>query len=680
MNFRTVKTIFKKEMLDTIRDKRTLVMMIGVPVLLYPVLLIVGLQGALLQHAHLDETRSRVAVVAGEEAETVRAWLADTEMIEIVEAADPEAALTAGDLDAIVSVPGPVTRALETGKSVAVEIRFDTTEFTSMDASNRVRDALDKQADALLDVRLKSMDLARDYIEPLNIEKTNVAPPAKTTGNALGTVLPVLMVVMLALGAFYPAVDVTAGEKERGTFETLLSTPTSKLEIVTGKFLTVFLLAMTTGLLNLGSMAATFAFMASQLQTVLGDQVQFEISFPPFAIPVLLVILVPLAFFISAVMMAIAVMARSFKEAQNYVTPFFLVITMPALFASMPGIELNATTQFIPIANVILLFRDMMTGKADYEMAFAVFISTAAFAGLALQFAAWLFQREEVVLSEEKGFPLTFRRSEFRPRAALTPAMALGLFTIMLIMLFYLGSTVQQWRLLPGLLITEWLLLLAPVLLLLWYTKVNFRSALNLRPLPWWGVLSSLVIGAASIVLVIQLSHLFNKVMPMPEAMEEAMAGLFTIDGSIPQLLFLLFVVALTPAICEEVLFRGVILSGLRTRLGLASSAVLVGVLFGLFHIDIFRIPPIIVLGTVLTYLTLRTGSIFAGVLVHLMNNGFAILIATGFFPAAIGEILQLESFEARGLPGGVLIVAGIVFIAGIAFLEFATRRFARED
>lgn len=674
MNFRIAGTIFKKEMLDTMRDKRTLIMMIGVPMLLYPLLLIVGLQGLLIQSASLDKKVSRVALQT-EEPDVVRAWLADLDKVEIVDVEDPAAALDSGKLDAIVFVNGPVASLLGEGKSVSVEVRFDSTEFESMDAAGRVRDGLDAQSESMLSIRLKSMGLEPGYIEPLKIDRKDVSPPAKTTGNALGTVLPILMVVMLAVGAFYPAVDVTAGEKERGTFETLLSTPASKLEIVAGKFLTVFLLAMAAGLLNLASMAATFAFMASQVQQNVDTIIPFEMKFPPSAILVILLVMIPLAFFISALMMAIAVFARSFKEAQNYVTPFLIVITMPALFAAMPGVKLNAATQFIPVANAILLFRDMMTGKAGLEAAFAVFVSTAAFAALALLFAAWLFQREEVILSEEKGFPLTWRRSEFRPRKALTASMAMGLFLVLLIVLFTLGSTVQSWRLLPGLLITEWLMLLVPVLLILWYGKIQFRSALSLNRLPWWGFLGSLAIGFFSIVLVIQLSFWFSKVLPMPKEMQEALSGLMKSDGSVPQLLLLLFVAAVSPAICEEVLFRGAILSGVRERMGAWPAVILVGLLFGLFHLDPFRIPPIAVLGMVLTYLTVRTGSIYAAMLVHLMNNAFAILMQTDFMPAFVGKVLQLDTFEANGLPVPVLIVALVGFLSSVALLEYGARR-----
>lgn len=673
MNFRTVKTIFKKEMLDTVRDKRTLIMMIGVPVVLYPALVIIGMQGALVQISHLDESVSRVALQT-EEPALVRGWLEDIEQIEVVETDSPLEDLHAGKLEALLQIDGPVAAPLAAGKSVSVEILYDSTEFESAGAATRLRDGLETDMEAILKARLADQNIDLAYIKPLKLARKDMATPSKTTGNALGIVLPVLMVVMLALGAFYPAVDVTAGEKERGTFETLLSTPTTKLEIVTGKFGTVFLLAMATGLLNLGSMAATFAFVASQLKPVLGEAFQFELQFPPSALLVFLIIMIPLAFFISAIMMAVAVFARSFKEAQNYVTPFFLVLMVPVFYSSMPGVKLNAATQFLPVTNVILLFRDMMTGKAEFEMMFAVFLSTAAFAAMALLFAAWLFQREEVILSEEKGFPLTWRRSEFERRDAITPFMAMGLFTILLIGMFFLGSVVQGWKPIPGLLITQWLLLLAPVLLLLWYVKVDLRTALYLRPLRLRETAITLLVGACAVLLVLQLSMWFNKALPMPREFQEAMAGILTGEGALG-LIVILLVAAVSPAICEEVLFRGAILSGLRSRLNVPAAVVTVGILFGLFHLYIYRIPATAVLGMVLTYLVLRTGSIYAAMLVHLLNNTFGLLVLNQKMPESVVNMLRLETVETEGLPWYVLLVALAGFAAGVYLLEIAHRK-----
>lgn len=673
MNLRIVSTILKKELLDTIRDKRTLIMMIGVPIVLYPAMLILGLQGLMLEQSSLDKSVSRMALDTLE-PDLVRSWFDDQDEIEIIDVDVPAVALDDGEVNAVLQIEGPVQSVLASGGSVNVAILFDSTETTSGFASGRIRDKLELQTKSLLTLRLQDQNLDQRYIEPLRVERKDVSPPAKTTGNLLGSILPLIMIMMLALGAFYPAVDVTAGEKERGTFETLLSTPTSKLEIVSGKFLTVFILAMTTGLLNLASMGATFAFMFQQLKPVLDESVQFQIQIPPSVLLFFLLILVPLAFFISAVMMCIAVFARSFKEAQNYLTPFVMVILLPASFASYPSVKLTAATQFIPIANVVLLFRELMTGTAGFESAFFVFLSTVVFAVLALLFAAWLFQREEVILAEGEGFPLTWRRSEFRPRKTISAAMAMGMFSLLLIVLFIPGNLVQSWSILPGLLITEWLLILAPVLLFLWYFKVDMRTSLHLRPVSPLHVVSGILLGCSAILLVIQLGYWQSLVLPTPEWMESIGSAIFEYADSPLQVAILLFVVALSPAICEEALFRGPILSGLRTRLNPGVSCLVVGILFGLFHLSIYRFLPTAVLGVLLTYLTVRTGSIYVSVLLHFINNGLAVLLTTESLPAFVTDSLNMEQYEAQGLPYSVLAIALVTFLLGVALLEYTAR------
>lgn len=670
MNLRIVRAILRKELLDTMRDKRTLIMMVGVPVLLYPALMIIGLQLAIVNHNQLQSRVSSVAL-SDETSTEIVGWLRDADGIDVQVSSDPESALASGAVDVVLVGPA----SLDTEKQTNFEIRYDSTAFASLDAAGRVEGVLRDQAQDLLSIRLRDLGVDQTHIEPFEIARQDVAPPAKATGNIIGLILPMLMVIMVALGAFYPAVDLTAGEKERGTFETLLSTPAKKLEIVTGKFLAVFAMAMATGLLNLGSMAATFAFMIAQVTPMLDEVVSLEFEFPIQAFLIVLAILVPLGFLVSALMMSVAVFAKSFKEAQNYVTPFFLVLTLPVMLSSMPGLELEGATRFVPLLNIILLFKGLMIGKATLDAAFAVFLSTAAFALLALLFAAWLFQREEVILSEERGVPLTFRRSEFQPRATPTPTMALLLFGGVMVLIFYVGSLVQQRAIMPGLLITEWLLILLPVLALLLFVKIDLRSALSLYWPGGLGLLGAVIAGAGAVVLMIQVGSWHNKVLPIPEDMEAQFENLFAPGGTPPGLALLLFAVAFSPAICEEVLFRGAILSGLRDRLAPWAVILAVGILFGLFHISLYRILPTGILGVFLTYVVLRSGSILPGMAVHFIVNATSILIATENMPAWVGDKIDVESIEASGLPWDVLAVAGVVFAVGIALVEVNARQ-----
>ncbi|MBI2422868.1 MAG: CPBP family intramembrane metalloprotease [Candidatus Hydrogenedentes bacterium] len=669
MRRRIVLTILKKELLDTIRDKRTLIMMVGVPIVLYPAMMIISMQAMLVQQTGMEDRTSKVAVM-GEGAAQVKTWLKSVEKLEVSEPGDPAAALSSEEIDVLVKVEGnPEGVANGTG-NVQIAIQFDGAEIDSRKASDRVEDGLRKVSEKLRDARLATAGLKPDFIEPLKLKTENVAPATKTTGTILGSVLPMLLILMIAVGAFYPAVDVTAGEKERGTFETLLSTPTTKSEIVTGKFLTVFALAMLVGLLNLTSMAATMAFMLNQLSSQLDKAIPVEIQFPPMAAVAMVLVMLPLSFFITAVMMCIAVFAKSFKEAQNYVTPFLMVLLFPAMLGSFPGVELTNATQFIPVTNVVLLFRELLTGSVTADQFFSVFMSTFAFALLALQFASWLFQREEVILSEDKGFPLSLNRKYFRPRASMGASMALGYFAILLIVLFYLASLVQQWDLIWGLFITQWVFLLAPTVLLLWFVKVDLKEALSLRRPPLAGLLGTVCMAASALPLLIQFDIYQNKVLPVPKEFEEAFAQLLSSGASNTGLFTLLFVVAFSPAVCEEVVFRGALLSGLRERLNPWVAMIAVGLLFGLFHLSIFRIVPTALLGMVLTYAVVRTGSLYTGILMHFINNAASILLATG----SVQSWIDVSALEKDGLPAWALAGAAALFAVGVILVETGAR------
>lgn len=678
MNFSIVKTIFFKELVDTLRDKRTLIAMIGIPMVLYPLLFIVMTQVLMIQRTKVEETASKVAVMA-EESETIAGWLDEVELIELVDTETPDEALKNGEIDAIVVVEGPLASRLDQNETVEVEIQYDVTNSASREAEARLFDAIADQRETLLQARLISEGLTEDFAIPLRIKRNNVSPPSKTTGMLLGMIVPILMVTMLGVGAFYPAVDLTAGEKERGTFETLLSTPTSSLEIVFGKFFAVFTLAMITGLLNLGSMTVTLLFQIAQLSEFVkgqaGDIDVQLLSIPPQSIIAMVVVLIPLAFFISASMMTVAVFARSFKDAQNYVTPFFIIIILPACVASIPEIELSATTQLIPITNVSLLFRDLLMGTVAIDMVFVVFLSTAVYALLALIVATWVFQREDVILSEERGLPLTIRRSEFRPSKVPTPGTALGIFAVVMLLFFYVGMYAQTKNIHIGLLITEFGVILLPVLAILWFVRVDIKNTMSLRMPAAGTIIGAILIAPAGLLLVMQYAVWQHSVLPQPEGFDFLTEQLFGIGDSPWGLTALILLIGLSPAICEEALFRGALLSGLKDKLPAWGTVLAVGLLFGAFHLSIYRFVPTATIGIVLTYMVLRSGSILPGVIGHFVVNTTSVLLATEHLPKSVIEYLEDGNFEQNGFPPWALGLALLVFVAAVVIVEYSERR-----
>lgn len=670
MNFLIARTIYFKELLDTFRDKRTMITMIGIPIVLYPALFIISIQMAVLQQSKMEDTDSTIAVIA-DESSIVYTRLAETERLIIQsEFDDPHAALSAGELDAIVEVDPDFETNLNSNEAAGLSIYYDRTEPASREAENRITDALYDLREELLIARIQEKALPEGFANPIAIESEDIATASKTGGTILGSILPMIMVMMLALGAFYPAMDLTAGEKERGTFETLLSTPASKLEIVVGKFLAVFTLSMLTGFLNLASLSLTFYFQFSQLLEAReivseGDQL-IAISLP--SMIGIGLIIIPLAFFISAIMMSAAVLARSFKEAQNYVSPVFILLMLPATAVSFPGIELNATNQFIPITNICLIFRDLITGQYQPEYFFTVFLCTCVYAAIGLVIATWMFQREEVILAEDKGMPLTLNRGAFIPSTLPTAGTSLGIFAVVMLLLFYIGSYVQTQNIHIGLLITQYLLILLPVVGILLYIKVDLKSALNLRAPAPLSVLSVIVIAVPWVLIVIQLGVYHNRILPIPQEFQDAMGQLFADRnyGIVP----LLLIIAVSPAICEEVLFRGVITSGFRRILPIWPTIVLVGILFGLFHLSIYKVVLTGISGALFTYLVVRSGSIFLPMLGHLILNGLAILLETEKVPEEVRTYIAERNIEENGIPTTWFIGAIVVFAIGIALFE----------
>ena len=675
MTARLTWAIFVKDLLDTLRDRRTLFMMIGVPVLLYPVIMLVSLQVAVMQHEHLERTVSRVVVDSP--WLPLRAWLQEQPRLRVVESRAPDTELNTGAVDVVVRTPNFHQDALDKNKTVYVSLHYDATDFESMDAAMRVEDILNNAAKDMLTVRLQSAGIDDAYIQPLKIEQVNIAPPSKTTGSLLGLALPLLMVVMIALGAFYPAVDLTAGEKERGTFETLLSTPVSKLDIVLGKFLAVFILALVTGLLNLGSMAATVIMMFEQARPMFEENLEMEFSLPWQSAVVVVLVMLPLAGMISAIMMSIAVYARSFKDAQNYVTPFLLLLMVPAVLAALPGSELNSATACAPILNVVLLFRALMTGAATLALSMLVLGVTVLYAALALLLAAWLFHREDVVLAD-KSPPLFVRRIRVGLRSEPEPAGAFGLVFGIAVLFFYAGGAIQELGPLSGILVMQWGMILLPALAFLAVSKVDPYEALSLRAPAKGAWAGALLVGLGSLPLMLQLGYYNNLILPMPEPLEQAFRELFVDSEGRGQFALLFFAVAISPALCEEVLFRGVLLGSLRSRLHPFATILITGLLFGAFHLTVYRFFPQAIFGMLLTYLCWRGRSIYLAMFLHLLLNGTMLFLGTGMLPEQLIQRFALDQYEVSGVPLPVLVCALGLMMAGVSIIEGAARRSGR--
>lgn len=324
------------------------------------------------------------------------------EGFEVVPAADDYAhQIEEKKLRAALEFPPHFEERLEAGEQspdLTVKIYHYEGELRSTFAVRSLQKLLRDYRDQVVEQRLAARHLSPEILEPFQTEEQNVASPEKVGGAMLGGLIPYMIILLSLTGAMYPAIDLTAGEKERGTIETILASPVSRGALATGKFLALLTASIATILLSLLSLAATFTF-APQLREIgsQGGKTWFRIALSAKGIAAVLGMILPLAVMFSAALLAIALLAKSFKEAQSYISPLMIVVILPAIASILPGIELDAKLAMIPILNVSLVSKEILTGTYHWNYIALIFFSSCLYAAAALGIAAAAFKRESVL-------------------------------------------------------------------------------------------------------------------------------------------------------------------------------------------------------------------------------------------------------------------------------------------
>lgn len=691
MRFRQVWTIYRKELLESFRDRRTLMMMVGFPVLIYP-LLIMGM--ARLQESQEEATSARQSVVdiwGNAPADLVSLLKEQQFNVRTNEGlpGDVAAKLQSGEypavsppppaslqrskkssdkpkpmhplaiaaqplilsrkVDVVLAVWPDLSKPMEQAGLGHVAVLYDSVRQDSEKAADRLTDALTKYRQTVRDAREHAKGLPQGFTTAVEIGQANVAPQSRRAGFGMGQILPFLLIMVSFTGAFYAAIDTTAGEKERGTMQTLLCAPLRSTEIVGGKFLGVWTISLISALANVISMAITF-----QRLTPAG----FSLTVEPHVYALALLMLIPVTLMVTALFLAVGAFANEFKDGQNYLTPVLMLIMFPASAGMVPGMELNSSLMFVPILNVSLLIKSLFIGEAKPDTIFLVLVSSLVYAMLGVVFAARVFQRETVLVGGTDNIRGLFGMDRRRGAAwAPTPSLVLTVFAVALVAAFYGGLALHDVSLVTMLLSTEWIFLLLPVVLTVALLHFDPRKTLSLRLPSWRAALAGLLLGSASWVIAASIAFYL---IPVPEEFGRALQKTLLLDDGKPVSLGLIwFCVAVSPAICEELLFRGLIAAGLRS-LGRWPMLIVTALLFGIAHASIYRLLPTFFLGLVLGYSAWKSRSIFTSMLVHMINNG--LLVALAFSPA-FARFMHLEM--NRPLPPiWIVSAAGVVAIA----------------
>ncbi len=394
MSWKNIKLIFIKEIVGTIRDKRTIIAMIIIPLIFYP-LLFAGI-GYFSKTGSMksEEANSKITIYGGEFAPQLVKYLQDSEKIEILTTKDDSLfKLQNGDIQAVLVIPSDFKYKIEQEEPGKLILKYDATEAKSRIAQKRVNQIIEKYKSEIILQRLSHLDLKEEFLTPLILQEENVATAEKITGSFLAVLLPYLIIILIFAGAMHTAVDITAGEKERGTIATLLVSQISRLEIVLGKCFAVMFISFTS--MVLGLLGLTLAFLSGASIAGGIEGVNFGISIN--TIFLLFLVLFPLVGLASAVLVMVGIFARNIREASSYITPIYMLTVLLGIVSVSQGMELTGKMFLIPVLNSSFVFKELLMGKIYWDHILTTFSANIIIAGIALFGATRLFNKEEVL-------------------------------------------------------------------------------------------------------------------------------------------------------------------------------------------------------------------------------------------------------------------------------------------
>jgi sodium transport system permease protein len=389
-------TIAKKEVIDISRDRRTIIMMVVVPLLLIPVLLGTVFKITKSMAEKASEKQLKVQIYGQEYAPDLYQAFADMDKVIILDQIPTDSIqsyIQQEFLDVAIHVDSDYKVNIAKNGQAKIRIQFKGTDSFGI-TKERINGVLKKFENQIVSERMDRLNLKPEVVRAYNINYEDVASRQEKFGKIAGGWFPYVFIIFGFMGAMYPALDLGAGEKERGTLETILSSPASRLDIVLGKFLVVLLAAFLTAFLALGGMAVGIQRIPDippEVLIVINGVLNLK------TIGLIMTLVLPVTAFFSAMLLGLSIYARSFKEAQSIVAPLNIVIIFPAVIGTLPGMELNAITSLIPVLNVSLASKDIIAGVINPLYMAEVYMSLFGFAGLAIFWCVKMFNWEKTI-------------------------------------------------------------------------------------------------------------------------------------------------------------------------------------------------------------------------------------------------------------------------------------------
>jgi len=725
MNLFSVLLIFRREFRDQIRDRRTLFTIVVMPIFLYPMLGMLFLQISQFMQQHptririigashlpddpqlLDGDHFAVGVLPagmGDNIEiTITGPSLETDPERLKERVQGE--INRGEVDAVVFIPSTFSSQLsdfrtelrrrhqeeamaatDDGPPVSSDrlmpelpqptILFNAAGDHSILARDRIQRALDGWRGMLVAENLAESKVPVVATRPFEVTNTDVSPPTRRRAAMWSKVLPFVVLIWALTGAFYPAIDLCAGEKERGTLETLLSGPALRSEIVWGKLLTVMTFSIATAALNMVSLGLTALLFMRQFAAA----GMSNLAPPPMSTLLwLMLAIIPCAALFSALALAIASFAKSSKEGQYYLLPL-LMFSLPLMMLSLlPAARLSLGTSLIPLTGLMLLVRVAIEGRILEALPLLPIVAavTGGSCALAIRWAISQFQNEDVLFRESERISFFGGlKNIWRDRQA-TPRLSHAVFGgFLLLGIRFVASTFATMPTTWGgfassLIVTQLTFIAAPAILLTIFLSRNRLKTLLLDKRPvWWTIPAAALAAACLHPAAIWLHGAIAEIYPPNAA---AMGQLMPIQMLLQNapLFQVILVIALLPAVCEELAFRGFLLSGFRKGASEVPAIFLASFFFGVTHGMLQQSIFAAIVGVIIGFVALRSGSLWPAIAFHFTNN--ALVIATSrlspreVLESPLGRLFYKVEQTSGGLsmiPEWYIMVIGLLMAA----------------
>lgn len=578
---------------------------------------------------------------------------------------------------------GDGTALISPGLQVVANMARDRSQLAMRRLNNVLRDWQQDWVSA----QLSAAGMNPVLVDPLPLKQNDTSESSVRRAMLWSKILPFIMLVWALTGAFYPAIDLCAGEKERGTLETLLSSPARRREIVWGKLFTVATFSMLSALLNLLSMHVTAGFIVEQFAAQGGAQLAEAFGrLPIHAFAWLVLLLLPMSAFFSALALAVAALARSTKEGQYYLMPLLLftlpLVTMPMI----PSLDLTLATSMVPVSGAIFLVRALIEGRfAEGFVHLPVVLSVTAISCLlAIRWAVRQFESESVMFSESERWNFqSWLRQVWRDRgtvASASEAMLCGL--IILVAMFFsqfvAGAGELDWASLARrAVVTQIGLILTPCLLMAIFLTRSMRQALRLHPVSLDQVVAAAVLGLALHPSYTLLGQAISSALQVGPETQRVLESVSSLIYSQP-LWAVLLVLAVLPAVCEELAYRGFIFGGLLRDNGVMRAILLSSLFFGLAHSFLQQSIAATLMGLLLGLIAWRTGSVVCTMMIHVVNNSLSISLGwigdrNIALPRAFDWIVQVDNGQWQYHPTWITLSV-IIALAMLVHLSRVAR------